>query len=110
MKNVYDIAHELCRSLKETDQYKNYERAKIKVDANPSVKKMIDDFHTQNAQLQTQMMLEGKQDADLMSKIQSLYSIVIQDPLAAEYLQAELSYSQVIAEVYQILGEAAKIA
>ena len=26
MQNVYDIAHELVRSLKETDQYKDYNR------------------------------------------------------------------------------------
>lgn len=110
MNNVYDIAHELCRSLKETDQYKNYQRAKLKVDSNEAVAKMINDFHDVNAQFQTKTLMEGTQDAELMAKVQSLYAIVIQDPLAAEYLQAELSYSQVIAEVYQILGEAAQIA
>ena len=110
MNNVYDIAHELCRSLKETDQYKNYVAAKKKADENEAVVKMLNDFHEKNAQYQTKVMMEGKPDEELMAQVQELYTIVIQDPTAAEYLQAELSYSQVIAEIYQILGEASQIA
>ena len=44
MNNVYDLAHDLARSLKETDQYKNYVAAKAKVDAEPSLAKMVNDF------------------------------------------------------------------
>ena len=29
MQNVYDIAHDLVRSLRETDQYKDYKDAEI---------------------------------------------------------------------------------
>ena len=110
MNNVYDIAHELCRSLKETDQYKNFVAAKKKVDANEGVKKMLDDFHVKNTEFQTKAIMTGGQDQALLEEIQKLYSIVASDPLAAEYLQAELSYSQVMAEIYQILGEAAEVA
>ena len=31
MNNVYDLAHDLARSLKETDQYKNYAAVKARV-------------------------------------------------------------------------------
>ena len=30
MQNVYDLAHELVRSLKETDQFKDYKDAEIR--------------------------------------------------------------------------------
>ena len=33
MQNVYDLAHELVRSLKETDQFKDYVDAKKALDA-----------------------------------------------------------------------------
>ena len=33
MNNVYDLAHDLARSLKETDQYKNYAAVKARVRA-----------------------------------------------------------------------------
>ena len=71
MNNVYDIAHELCRSLKETDQYKNYERAKKKVDANSAVSKMINDFHQVNQEFQTKTLMSGgEQDPELLNRIQ----------------------------------------
>ena len=44
MNNVYDLAHDLARSLKETDQYKNYAAVKARVDAEPSLAKMVNDF------------------------------------------------------------------
>ena len=44
MQNVYDIAHELVRSLRETDQYKDFVDAKKALDANPQISAMMNDF------------------------------------------------------------------
>ena len=105
MNNVYDIARDLVISLKETDQYKNYKNLKAKVSDNESLSKMINDFQEKNMQVQTEMMLTGQQSEELLQQVQSLYTIVMQDPLAAEYMQAEMAFTQVVSEIYGILGE-----
>ncbi len=106
MQNVYDIAHELVRSLKETDQYKNYMSAKAKIDANESVSAMLDDLKQQSMALQTAQMMGQQPSEEDIKKVQSLQQIVMMDPLAAEFMQSELSLYQIITEIYGMIGEA----
>ena len=109
MNNVYDLAHDLARSLKETDQYKNYAAIKARVDAEPDLAKMVNDFQEKNMEVQTQMMLNsGKAPEDMMQQVQQLYSVIAQDPLCAQYFAAEMAYTQVVSEIYGILGEAVR--
>ena len=109
MTNVYDLARDLARALKESDQYKNYAAMKERIDAQPALAKMVNDFQEKNMELQTQMMLgEGKAPEEMMQQVEKLYAIVAQDPLAAQYFAAEMSYTQVVSEIYAILGEAVR--
>ena len=109
MNNVYDLSHDLARSLKETDQYKNYVAIKARVDAEPSLAKMVNDLQEKNMEIQTKMMLNGgTAPEELTQQFQQLYAIVAQDPLAAQYFAAEMAYTQVVSEIYGILGEAVR--
>ena len=106
MQNVYDVARELVHSLKECDQYKNYKAAKAKIDANEDLAKMINDFTEKGLELQTMTMTGQTPDEDTLSKYQQLYAVVMSDPSAAEYLNAQMSISQIVSEIYQMRGEA----
>lgn len=108
MQNVYDLAHELVRSLKETDQYKNYQDQKAKIAGNEALSKMLKDFQDKNMQFQLGVMQTGEPDPELQKQVQDLYGIVMADPAAAQYMQAEYSFTQVVSEIYQILGEVAQ--
>ncbi|MBQ2455667.1 MAG: YlbF family regulator [Firmicutes bacterium] len=109
MQNVYDIAHDLARSLKETDQFKDYAKLKKQVDSNEQLKKMIDDFQTKSMEMQAKMMSGEEQDKDLAAQLQSLYGIVMSDPSAAAYMQSQMALSQIISDIYQIIGEAVNV-
>ena len=108
MQNVYDIAHELARSLKETDQFKNYDAAGKKLRENEALSKMIADLQEKSMQLQARVMSGDKPSDEEMQQYQSLYAIVLQDPLAAEYLQSEMAFSQVVSDIYGIIADVAK--
>ena len=108
MQNVYDIAHELARSLKETDQYKNFERSKARLNSNPDLKKMLSDFQEKSMTFQTYMMSGQEAPEDLQQQVQQLSGIVMSDPTAAEYLQNEYAVSQIVSDIYGIIGEVFK--
>ncbi len=108
MQNVYDIAYDLVRSLKETDQYKNYAALKAQVDGNEQLKSMLDDFKQKSMEIQMKLM-NGGQDENLSAQLQSLYGIVMSDPSAASYLQAELALSQIIGDIYKIIGDSLNV-
>ena len=106
MQNVYDVARELVHSLKECDQYRNYKAAKAKIDANADLAKMINDFTEKGMELQTMTMTGQTPDQESLTKYQQLYSEVMSDPSAAEYLNAQMSVSQIVTEIYQMIGDA----
>ena len=105
MQNVYDLAHELVRSLKETDQFKDYVDAKKALDANEQVSAMMNDFQQKSMDFQTKTMMGQAPDADALDQIQKLYAIVMSDPLASSFFNAQMQLQTIIADIYKIIGE-----
>lgn len=107
--NVYDEAHALARALKESPEYRAYAELKAKVSENEELSSSLNDFQQKQFQLQAQQVLGGELEGDVMEQIQSLYQILLRDPLAAQYLQAEFAFTRMVSEVYNILGEVIKV-
>lgn len=104
--NVYDHAHALARALKESHEYKSYMELKEKVSENEELSESLNDFQQKQFQLQAQQMLGVEGEASMMEQIQSLGEILMRDPLAAQYIQAEMRFTMMFADVYKILQEA----
>lgn len=108
--NVHDKARELARALRESPEYKRYMEIKAEVSKNDELSQMINDFQDKNMAAQTQQMLTGQPpQQDMMAQIQSLSQILMADPLAAQYMQAEITFTQIVADVYGILGEVIRV-
>ncbi|MFA7502605.1 MAG: YlbF family regulator [Anaerovoracaceae bacterium] len=105
MQNIHDVAHELARALKESEQYRHYKEMKEKISQNEELTAMINDFQEKNMAIQTQQMLEGKLSEEMMEQVQALYQIVMADPLAAQYIQSEVAFTQIVSDIYGIIGE-----
>jgi cell fate (sporulation/competence/biofilm development) regulator YlbF (YheA/YmcA/DUF963 family) len=104
--NVYDNAHSLARSIKESQEYKEYARLKAEVSENPELSEMLNDF--QQYELQAQQMMGQDFAPGMMEQIQELLQIIMRDPKAAQYIQAQMIFSKLIADIYGILGEVIK--
>ena len=102
--NVYNEAHNLAQAIKECEEFKTYDALKKKIDESPELAKAVSDF--QMMQMQTQIsQISGEEiSQDVMSKLQELYGILLRDPVAAEYMQAEMRFSLMMNDVYKILG------
>ena len=104
--NVYDQAHGLAQAIKASEEFKQYDALKKQVDANGELAKMLKDFQAKQLEFQTKQMMGEAPNSDDMANIQQLYASMAQDPLAAQYLQAEMRFSLMMKDVYEILGEA----
>ena len=109
MQNVYDIAHELVRSLRETDQYKDYKEMSQKIRANEQISSMMDDFQQKSMEYQAKMMAGETPSDEDTAKLQQLSAIIMSDPLAASYIGAQMQLQTIIADIYRIIGEAADV-
>jgi cell fate (sporulation/competence/biofilm development) regulator YlbF (YheA/YmcA/DUF963 family) len=105
MINVYDAAHNLAKAIKNSEEYNQYEEIKNLVSGNEELSGMLNDFQSKQFEIQAkQMSGEGIGD-EMMEQIQSLYGIMMQDPTAAQYLQAEIRFSLMMNDIYKILGD-----
>ena len=104
--NVYDQAHGLANAIKDSQKYKDYARLKAEIDKNTEVSNMLKDFEIKQMEIQTKQMLGEEVTEEAQKTIQDLYQIVMRDPSAAEYLQAQMRFSVMMSDVYKILGDA----
>ena len=104
--NVYDQAHGLAQAIKESQEFKEFDSFRKQIDENEELSKMIKDFQAKQLELQTKTMMREKMEPEDMSAVQQLYEIMTRDPLAAQYLQAEMRFSLTMNDVYEIIGTA----
>lgn len=103
--NVYDQAHTLVTSIKESEEFKQYDEKKKQVEANPELNESIKDFMGQQFNLQAAQMMGQEMDSELLQKVQQLSAILMQDPLASQYLQCQMRFSMMMNDVFKIVGE-----
>ncbi|MDR3294874.1 MAG: YlbF family regulator [Clostridiales Family XIII bacterium] len=108
MDNIHDQAHALARAIKDSDEYRQYAAAKEIAAQNPQLAGMINDFQSQQFELQRKQLAGENLTQEIMGQVQSLYQILMADPVAAQYVQAEMRFTLMVNDVYTILGEVLK--
>lgn len=103
--NVYDQAHNLSRAIKECEEYKQYIEQKKIIDGNPQLKEMIDDFQQKQVAIQAAQMTGQEVSPEEMAKVQQVLSIVMSDPVAANYIQCQMRFALMMQDVFGILND-----
>ena len=104
--NVYDEAHGLARALKESNEFKEFDRMRKEVEQDADVSQMLGELQKLQIELQTAQMTGNQPDADMMSRMQSLSTMLATKPLAAKFMQTEAAFSVMMNDVFRIIGEA----
>jgi len=101
-----DLAHELARTLKESDQFKQFLKSKKKVMSDANNHKMIREFQLKQWEIREAQMLETEISEEKQQELERLYSLVSLNPAAREYLEAEFEVSRMVNDIQNIIGEA----
>ena len=109
MNNVYDLAHQLARAIKDSDEYKSFVEKKEALEKNEKNKKMVEDFQEQVLQLQIDYMGGKDIDEAEIEKIGKLEEVLTLNPVINSYFPAELRFSQMMQDINGIIGEAIDI-
>ena len=107
--NVYEEAHNLCRAIKESEEYKQYIAANEKIKENEDVKKMLDDFTKKQMELQAKQAMGEKIDDQIKESVQQLSGIVMSDPAAAEFIQSQARFGIMMQDVFKLIDEAVSL-
>jgi|LFRM01.1.fsa_nt_gb cell fate (sporulation/competence/biofilm development) regulator YlbF (YheA/YmcA/DUF963 family) len=104
--NVYDEAHSLAKAIKESNEFKEFDRIRKEVDKDKECSDMLKELTELQVQLQTTQLTGQQPDKDVFARFQSLSAMVMTKPLAAQYLQAQMAIATMMNDVFGIVGEA----
>ncbi|HUX47263.1 MAG TPA: YlbF family regulator [Desulfosporosinus sp.] len=101
-----DLAYELARTLKASDEFKQFHKSKEKVMSDANNHKMIREFQLKQWEIREAQMLETEISEEKQQELERLYSLVSLNPAAREYLEAEFDVSRMVNDIQKIIGEA----
>lgn len=104
--NVYDEAHNLARAIKESNEFREFDRMRKEVDNDRECSEMLKELQELQVQLQTIQLTGQAPDQSVVQRFQSLSTMAATKPLAARYLQAQGAFSVMMNDVFGIIGEA----
>lgn len=113
--NVYEESHNLAKAIKESNEYKEYMDLHKKVEENEELAKRIKEVTEKQIEYQTKMVMEGGKDIDPNNLalppelMQEITSLMMTEPLAGQYMQAQIRYSLMLGDVYKIIGDVAGV-
>ena len=107
--NVYEEAHSLARAVKESNEFIEFDRLRKEMEKDDQLNSMLKDFQRKQLELQAKQMSGEPVDQDMMQQIQGMYTMLASKPQAADYLQAEASFSVMMKDVYDILADVINI-
>ena len=106
--NVYDEAHSLAKAIKESNEFREFDRIRKEVDKDKECSEMLKELTELQMQLQAAQLTGQQPDQEVFARFQSLSTMVMTKPLAAQYLQAQMAIATMMNDVFGIVGEAIK--
>lgn len=106
--NFYDKIHELVKCLKDTPEYTNYIQIKAKVKQDEELKNKILEFKKRQTEEQVKYINGKEMDDATKQEMQQMYSLIIQNPLAVDFFQAEIKLDVILADMQKIIAEGVK--
>lgn len=108
MVKVYDQAHALAKAIKESEEYKNYQEAKTKLEEEEKAKEMMMEFRKFQYEVQMEQIgSESKEvDREKADKLKKMYEAINMNTIIKDYLAAEYKFGKMVADVSKILGDA----
>lgn len=103
--NIYDKAHELAKAMKETAEFAELKQAKQSIEADPEAKRMLQDFRTQQVELQEKMMAGEMPPQEEMEKAEKLFQILNMNPIINSMFDAERRLSVMMQDINRIITE-----
>jgi len=104
--NIYDKFNELAAELKIHPDVVAFREAALKIQADETKSKMLEDFRKIQIAAYTESMDTGKVTDETTEKMQNFASVIQTNPVINEYLQAEVRFSILFEDMMKIINDA----
>lgn len=102
-ENLYDVAYNLEKALRESDEFKSLKRLYDEVNANESASKMFENFRNIQLNLQQKQMSGEEISEEEIQQAQKSVQLVQQHDKISQLMAAEQRLSMVVTELNKII-------
>ncbi|MRG86907.1 YlbF family regulator [Salinibacillus xinjiangensis] len=103
MANLHDVAHELEKNLRESEEYQGLKEAYEAVMADDASKKMFDNFRETQIQLQQKQMQGEDISEEEVEKARKTVELVQQNEKISKLMEKEQHLNNVINDISRII-------
>ena len=107
--NPYDQAHTLAKSLRESEEYKEYSRLKELAYDDATNKALLDEYKKLQFKLQAKMASGESLPQDDMQRLQQIGTLLQFNPDVSNFLMAEFRFQRMISDIFKILADVAGV-
>lgn len=107
--NVYDQAHILARAMRDSEEFKEYDRLREPAYADSTNKALLDEYKRLQYRLQATMAAGKTMDEQDFQRMQQIGALLQYNQDARDYLLAEFRFQKLLADIYKILADVAGI-
>ena len=107
--NVYDQANFLARALKESEEFREFQRLKKIAYEDATNAALLDEYKKLQFRMQAKMASGETLPEDDMQRLTQIGTLLQLNQDAGAYLLAEFRYHKLLADVFRILSDASGI-
>lgn len=100
------LAKELANSIRESQEYLAWEKAKKKIDGHEAAKVMLEDFRKKQWELEGARLSGQEVAKEKGEELQKLAEIINYNPFVRDFLIAEMNLNKLIVEIQKIIASA----
>ena len=107
--NPYDQAHLLAKTLKESEEYREYERLKAAAYEDETNKALLDEYKRLQFRMQAKLASGENMPEEDFQRLQQIGTLLQFNPDVSAFLMAEFRFQRMLSEVFKILADVAGI-
>ena len=107
--NPYDQAHALARALKESEEYREFQRLKEAAYDDATNKALLDEYKKLQFRLQAKAAAGESLPQDDMQRLTQIGALLQFNPDVSAYLMAEFRFQRMLSDIFKILADVAGI-
>lgn len=105
----YSAAHELARQIQQSEEYITYHRLKEEVMSDQTVAALINEYKKLQVTIQMAVMNGQNAPSEDMQRFSGITSLLFSKPEVSQYLMAEMTLQQAVADIFKIITDAADL-
>ena len=107
--NPYDLAHQLARAMKDSEEYREYARLRETAYEDETNRALLDEYKRLQFRMQAKLASGENMPEEDLQRLQQIGTLLQFNPDASSFLLAEFRFQKMLSDIFKILADVADI-